>query len=289
MGTGVGEAMLIGAATGAGTSALTGSDPLKGAMFGALGGGVGSGIGGALAGSGSGAAAGSTAGSVAGSAAPTAASMAANPALSYGANSAAGITAAAPPTSFMNVFKGTDGTLGSRLGNYMVQNPNTTAMAGAGLSNMMFNQPQFNLPTSKYDGPLSKFRYDPNEYRPAFAGGGITDLDVSRQGFSSGSPVMLMAGGGISDLGSYSDGGRLLRGPGDGMSDDIPASIEDKQPARLADAEFVVPADVVSHLGNGSTDAGARALYDMMDQVRKARTGRTQQAPEIDPNKYLPT
>lgn len=65
------------------------------------------------------------------------------------------------------------------------------------------------------------------------------------------------AAGGLSSLGGYSDGGRLLKGPGDGMSDNIPASIGAKQPARLADGEFVVPADVVSHLGNGSTDAGA--------------------------------
>jgi hypothetical protein len=90
------------------------------------------------------------------------------------------------------------------------------------------------------------------------------------------------------NLGSYSDGGRLLKGPGDGMSDGIPASIADKQPARLADGEFVVPADVVSHLGNGSTDAGAKHLYKMMDNVRKARTGRKSQGKEIKAGKYLP-
>lgn len=97
-----------------------------------------------------------------------------------------------------------------------------------------------------------------------------------------------MARGGIADLGSYSDGGRLLRGPGDGMSDDIPASIAGKQPARLADGEFVVPADVVSHLGNGSTDAGAKTLYGMMDKVRKARTGSKKQGRDINPDKYVP-
>ena len=97
-----------------------------------------------------------------------------------------------------------------------------------------------------------------------------------------------MAHGGIADLGSYSDGGRLLRGPGDGMSDNIPASIGGKQPARLADGEFVVPADVVSHLGNGSTDAGAKTLYSMMDKVRKARTGNKKQGKEINPDKYIP-
>jgi len=89
-------------------------------------------------------------------------------------------------------------------------------------------------------------------------------------------------------LGSYSDGGRMLKGPGDGMSDDIPAMIGKKQPARLADGEFVVPADVVSHLGNGSTDAGARKLYKMMDNIRKARTGKKKQAPAVKADKYLP-
>lgn len=96
------------------------------------------------------------------------------------------------------------------------------------------------------------------------------------------------AGGGVGHLGGYSDGGRMLKGPGDGMSDDIPASIADKQPARLADNEFVVPADVVSHLGNGSSDAGARKLYKMMDNVRKARTGKKKQAPQIKSDKYMP-
>jgi hypothetical protein len=82
------------------------------------------------------------------------------------------------------------------------------------------------------------------------------------------------AGGGSAggyNLGDYSDGGRLLRGPGDGVSDSIPASIGSKQPARLADGEFVVPARIVSELGNGSTEAGARKLYAMMDRVQRAR------------------
>jgi hypothetical protein len=97
-----------------------------------------------------------------------------------------------------------------------------------------------------------------------------------------------MAKGGSADLGGYSDGGRMLKGPGDGMSDSIPASISGKQPARLADGEFVVPADVVSHLGNGSTDAGAKQLYKMMDKVRTARTGRKSQGKQINPKKYIP-
>ena len=96
------------------------------------------------------------------------------------------------------------------------------------------------------------------------------------------------AAGGLSDLGAYSDGGRMLKGPGDGMSDSIPASIENKRPARLATDEFVVPADVVSHLGNGSSDAGAKVLYSMMDRVRQARTGQKKQGKQINPNKFMP-
>ena len=86
----------------------------------------------------------------------------------------------------------------------------------------------------------------------------------------------------------YAAAGRLLRGPGDGMSDDIKANISGKQEARLADGEFVIPADVVSHLGNGSSEAGSRKLYKMMANIRKARTGRSKQAPAVKPDKYLP-
>jgi hypothetical protein len=91
-----------------------------------------------------------------------------------------------------------------------------------------------------------------------------------------------------SHLGGYSDGGRMLKGPGDGMSDDIPATISGRQPARLADGEFVVPADVVSHLGNGSTDAGAKKLYSMMAKIRKARTGKKKQAPAVKVDRFMP-
>jgi hypothetical protein len=104
--------------------------------------------------------------------------------------------------------------------------------------------------------------------------------------FAAQGGLMSLAGGGA--LGGYSDGGRLLKGPGDGMSDNIPASISNKQPARLADGEFVIPADVVSHLGNGSTDAGAKVLYKMMDKVRRARTGNPKQGKQIKPQKFIP-
>jgi hypothetical protein len=82
--------------------------------------------------------------------------------------------------------------------------------------------------------------------------------------------------------------GGYLDGQGDGMSDSIPATIEGKQPARLADGEFVIPADVVSHLGNGSSKAGSKRLYAMLDKVRHARTGNKKQGKEIKPEKYMP-
>jgi hypothetical protein len=95
---------------------------------------------------------------------------------------------------------------------------------------------------------------------------------------------------GLSNLGGYAAGGnpRLLKGPGDGMSDNIPATINGRQPARLADGEFVIPADVVSHLGNGSTEAGAKVLHQMMTKVRRERTGNPKQGKQINPRKYIP-
>lgn len=90
------------------------------------------------------------------------------------------------------------------------------------------------------------------------------------------------AGGGLSNV------PRFLSGGGDGMSDSIPATINNRQPARLADGEFVIPADVVSHLGNGSSKAGAKQLYAMMDRIRSKRTGRKKQAPAVNPRKSMP-
>jgi hypothetical protein len=121
------------------------------------------------------------------------------------------------------------------------------------------------------------------------------DPYTGEQQMSAGGGVELSANGGISDahynLGGYSDGGRLLRGPGDGVSDSIPATIGHKQPARLADGEFVVPARIVSELGNGSTEAGARKLYAMMDRVQAARkntVGKDKVAHNSKADKYLP-
>lgn len=123
---------------------------------------------------------------------------------------------------------------------------------------------------------------------PAATSGGV---DTTMGSWASGGITALAGGGQGYNLGGYSDGGRLLKGPGDGVSDSIPASIGDKQPARLADGEFVVPARIVSELGNGSTDAGARKLYQMMDRVQNARgktTGKGKVAANSRADKYLP-
>lgn len=341
---GLETALLLGAATGAGTSALTGGDPLKGALFGALGGAVMPGIGQALGGAQAGTAAGAAASNLGTAATNVGASLTDDLVSAAGAKIPFGSTAVGqtslnsipfgsttvdpskfaniglnlpsggvdpsvigstvgsnlptsaipattvPQTGFTDIFKSTPGGpgLGQRIGNYIVQNPQSAQMSGAGLANTLFNRPDFNPPSNEYEGPLKRFRFNPSTYIPTYAEGGITDIDLGSTATLSATPVTMMADGGIADLGGYSDGGRLLKGPGDGMSDSIPARIGRRQPARLADGEFVVPADVVSHLGNGSTDAGAKQLYDMMDKVRRARTGNKKQGREINPRRFVP-
>jgi hypothetical protein len=150
---------------------------------------------------------------------------------------------------------------------YAKKNPLTTLMGATTLSNYLDKPDPYEKP--KYKSTFKPGLYSgyqpvqPTPYRPNYAVGGLADL------------------------GGYSDGGRMLKGPGDGMSDDIPATIANKQPARLANEEFVIPADVVSHLGNGSSEAGAKQLYKMMERVRKARTGNKKQGKQINPEKYL--
>ena len=120
-----------------------------------------------------------------------------------------------------------------------------------------------------------------------------TQRPTSMEVLEAGAQRMYAAGGEVQryNLGGYSDGGRLLRGPGDGVSDDIPAVIGDRQPARLADGEFVIPARIVSELGNGSTDAGAKRLYAMMDRIqteRKKTVGKGKVAKDSKARKHLP-
>jgi hypothetical protein len=145
---------------------------------------------------------------------------------------------------------------------YLKANPDVQAELDAGKANFGTKD---DLAAAAYEHYQ---RYGKAQKRPLKAAGGLLA--------GGGLAAMAMARGGMSqqfDLGGYSDGGRLLRGPGDGVSDSIPATIGNKRPARLADGEFVVPARIVSELGNGSTEAGARKLYAMMDRVQRARRG----------------
>jgi hypothetical protein len=341
MGTGVGEAMLLGAAMGGGSAALTGGDPLKGALLGGLTGGVGGGISTGLS------ALAPEAGTLAGGAGTQAitdaamanalpvSSMAATPAATAGlptgqsfaqANQLANTAAANQAvTGAMNQALPLTGNLGSAgisglpaastspfiptpppvappmapptFGEGMAKfasdpmaslKANPFTAASAGMAGAIGARQDPYMP-EEYDGPLKRFRLSPDYRAPVpYAGGGIANLAGYDRMVGEQPMYQAMARGGISNLGNYSDGGRMLRGPGDGMSDSIPASISGKRPARLADGEFVVPADVVSHLGNGSTDAGAKTLYGMMDKVRTARTGRKSQGREINPGKYMP-
>lgn len=107
----------------------------------------------------------------------------------------------------------------------------------------------------------------------------------------SGKGVRYSAMGGLQSLaqgGKSSLPPRYLDGHTDGMADKVPAHIDNRRPAALSDGEFVVPADVVSHLGNGNSTAGAKRLYEMMDRIRAARTGTTKQGKQINPDKFLP-
>ena len=193
----------------------------------------------------------------------------------------------------------TEPTFLNKVGNFAVNNPNITSMGTGLLGSVALNaatQDNGAPEKEQYSGPLSKFKwsggtpnYDPLKFKPyipyGYAAGGITDLDgymsnaqnipnpsevADPEGYAKNS-MQLMAGGGIADLGGYAKGGNLLDGPGDGVSDDIPATIAGKQPARLATGEYVVPSRIVSELGNGSTDAGAKRLDAMVQKVNAGR------------------
>jgi hypothetical protein len=227
---------------------------------------------------------------------------------------AQGTTAAAPSTFMGNLSQAGQGisnivadpmTAGKTA--YAAMPTGTLPALGATVaSSMMPEAPK--IPGEEEEDP--RYKGSPYRYNLAsnFAGStpatpnpyyNPTGLGYGAQGGST-DDIMMAAGGSYDDepmgddfamggsIGGYSDGGRMLKGPGDGMSDSIPATIGKRQPARLADGEFVVPADVVSHLGNGSTDAGAKHLYSMMDKVRKARTGTKKQGKQIKSEKYMP-
>jgi hypothetical protein len=112
----------------------------------------------------------------------------------------------------------------------------------------------------------------------------LAQQEAMRRAQATNEAVQMAAGG----LASLPPKGYYLGGATDGMADQVPASIDGVQEARLSDGEFVVPADVVSHLGNGNSSAGAKQLYDMMDRIRKARTGTEKQGKQVNPTKYTP-
>jgi hypothetical protein len=178
---------------------------------------------------------------------------------------------------------------------YMAPTRMAAAPAGDSVSGLRFNpvtqqyEGEFNAPGSKKKSDYDDLRAEMDAMR-AEQGGGY-NFASGDSGNANGGLMSSYAGGGLSSLGSYSDGGQLLKGPGDGVSDSIPAQIGERQPARLADGEFVVPARIVSELGNGSTDAGAKQLYAMMDRVQKNRkksVGKGKVAVDAKSRKLLP-
>ena len=148
-------------------------------------------------------------------------------------------------------------------------NTGVSSLPNASVDNNSLKSIMYRMSPLGGKGPSGRSLYD------QFSNGNIRFASDNRDGLS------------FRPLGGFAHGG-YLDGQGDGMSDSIPATIEGKQPARLADGEFVVPADVVSHIGNGSSKAGSQRLYSMLDKVRKARTGNKKQGRQINPSKYMP-
>lgn len=324
-GGGIGEAALISAAIGGTTAAVTGGDPLRGALLGGLTGGLTSGIGGALSG---GAAA--PAGIDAAFSATTPTGLAAVP-LDAGVTGTLNPLNATNMSEFLQSGKTLGlGTLAATGGGAGLAEAMRAERGRYGMPTAeKYTGPlsRFQYDPSTYS-PYTYRPYAEGGLAALAAGGGPVEAmsNANAVGANTGYPMAniqrgayatpyqqpisqnvlsgaqdtrvdpytgqeMLAGGGIASLGGYSDGGRLLRGPGDGVSDSIPAVIGNKQPARLADGEFVVPARIVSELGNGSTDAGARELYSMMDRVQKARgktTGKGRVAKDTKASKYLP-
>lgn len=149
----------------------------------------------------------------------------------------------------------------------------------AGLQQAPYTAPVTAKPEEKPEGIGSLIP------EPKSIGGGSKVADLIKvPEYNTKGEVITAAQGGLMNLAK----GRYLNGATDGMADKIPANIEGTQPAALSHGEFVIPADVVSHLGNGNSESGAQRLYDMMDRIRKARTGSPKQGKQINPDKFLP-
>lgn len=159
-----------------------------------------------------------------------------------------------------------------------------------------YNSPEYSNYVSSGLNRMSSMDMYQSPYFGMISGGGsgraLDDAYKTYLGRTGAAPVFApvrqgpvqAAQGGLMGLAK----GRYLNGSTDGMADKIPANIEGTQPARLSHGEFVIPADVVSHLGNGNSESGAQRLYDMMDRIRKARTGTTKQGKQINPDKFMP-
>jgi len=196
-------------------------------------------------------------------------------------------------TSYLNTGHLNDAQIANTMGRYGITPQNLTSLTGLDAQTIQdryntamgpnaqlaghyrpgqggityFSPMQYNIPSAPAATPATPAATTSTSATTTASG--VNDPTVN--GASGGLMQSYAAGGGIGSLGTYSDGGRLLKGPGDGVSDSIPAQIGQHQPARLADGEFVIPARIVSEIGNGSTDAGARKLYAMMERIQKDR------------------
>lgn len=197
------------------------------------------------------------------------------------------------------------GEVGSAALDYALKNPPTTIALGTMAYGAIKTKEELEQQKAEAERILANQQRETAE-RVAFAQGVLRDYPLNyRRLTGQDIAAMGLAGGGMTSYEDtsgevdYSYGGlaalrgggmppRYLRGGGDGMSDSIPARIGGRQEARLADGEFVVPADVVSHIGNGSSNAGAKKLYAMMDRARQSRTGKKRQAPEINARRVMP-
>ena len=272
-----GAPILAGAATGAGIAALKKQDPLMGAVTGGFGGAGGAGLAGASGGLGATANA-----NTALSTGPSLASTATNPltgalieptgSMVAGAGTTAGAgTGITAGQSFKNMMSNPGQTLANYGDGSKLKGAGKLASLGLpALGQSMI--PEY--PSQVADN--EKAKYDPNRRLNLNQPTGIQNAMMRDSGLRLNQPFM-----------QFNEGGYLETGMGDGMSDSISSSIEGEQPAALSENEFVVPADVVSGLGNGSSDAGAEQLYAMMDRVRKARTGTEEQAPEINAERVM--
>ena len=258
---GFGYALAAGAATGAGIAALRDEDPLMGAVTGGM-----SGVGGRELGAGL---------------------RGMNPVTQGGVNY--GTTSAGTAGMIPTNVGSTEGLNALKLNPMGTPTGGTTGSLTGGLK-AAINDPKAFLSKMGGGDAFKGGIKTAAAAAPGVAGAFVPDMTTAEQNTSKYGydPKRRLNLNRDSGLRLMQEGGYLETGMGDGMSDNIPSSIDGEQPAALSENEFVVPADVVSGLGNGSSDAGAEQLYAMMNRVRKARTGNEKQGREIMPQEYMP-